>query len=125
MTGGATVGAGAATGAACTAAYLQRQVGVLLLLPHLQAGQVGVPQHELVFVLEILGHGALDGLAVLLLQREAEGQQKGREVREVALDAAVASGLGGGATRRLTSGGWRVVGSRCTLGTCASSGRSG
>lgn len=64
------------------AAYLQRQVGVLLLLPHLQTGQVRVSQHQLVFVLKVLGDGALDGLAVLLLQREPEGAGREQEVSE-------------------------------------------
>lgn len=49
---------------------------MLLLLAHLQTGQVGVSQHQLVFVLEVLGDGALDGLAVLLLQGETRGQQR-------------------------------------------------
>ena len=44
---------------------------MLLFLAHLEAGQVGVPQDELVFVFEVLRYGALDGLAVLLLQGES------------------------------------------------------
>lgn len=95
---------------------------MLLLLAHLQTGQVGVSQHQLVFVLEVLCHGALDGLAVLLLQREPEGAA---ESRSSVTGVCVCVGLGGRATGRLTSGGWRVVGSRCTLGTCASSAHSG
>ena len=47
---------------------------MLLFLSHLEAGQVGVPQDELVFVFEVLRYGALDGLAVLLLQGEPAGE---------------------------------------------------
>ena len=40
-------------------AHLQRQVGVLPLLPHLQAGQVGEPQLQLVLLLEVLHNTAV------------------------------------------------------------------
>lgn len=55
-------------------ADLQRKVGVLLLLPHLETRQVGVPQDELVLVLEVLCYCAFNSLAVLLLQREPKHQ---------------------------------------------------
>ena len=43
----------------------------LLFLAHLEAGQVGVPQDQFVFVFEVLSYCAFDCLAVLLLQRES------------------------------------------------------
>ena len=52
-------------------ADLQRQVGVFVLLADLETWQVWVAQFHLVLVEEVLGHGALDRLAVLELQREA------------------------------------------------------
>lgn len=55
-------------------ADLERKVGVLLLLPHLETRQVGVPQDEFVLVLEVLCYCAFDSLAVLLLQREPKHQ---------------------------------------------------
>lgn len=55
-------------------ADLKRKVGVLLLLPHLEARQVGVPQDEFVLVLEVLCYCAFNSLAVLLLQREPKHQ---------------------------------------------------
>lgn len=48
---------------------------MLLLLPHLETRQVGVPQDELVLVLEVLCYGAFNSLAVLLLQRESKQQR--------------------------------------------------
>lgn len=45
---------------------------MFLLLSHLETRQVGVSQHELVFVLEVLGDRAFDCLAILLLQGEPE-----------------------------------------------------
>lgn len=56
------------------AADLKRKVGVLLLLPHLETRQVGVPQDEFVLVLEVLCYCAFNSLAVLLLQREPKHQ---------------------------------------------------
>jgi hypothetical protein len=53
-------------------AHLQWQVSVLVLLSYLQARQVRVSQLHLVLVQEVLGHRALDRLAVLQLQWEAE-----------------------------------------------------
>lgn len=87
---------------------------MLLLLPHLQARQVGVPQHELVFVLEVLGHGALDGLAVLLLQREAEGQQRAEGQRG---RAGRCSGLWSGWRCDKAPYVWWLAGRRVTLHT--------
>ena len=48
--------------------YLQGQVGVLLLLSHLQAGQVRVLELQVVLLSEVLGHGALHCLAILQLE---------------------------------------------------------
>lgn len=48
--------------------YLQRQVGVLLLLAHLQTWQMGIFQLQVVFLPEVLGHSALHRLTVLKLQ---------------------------------------------------------
>ena len=45
--------------------YLQGQVGVFLLLAHLQTGQVGVLQLQAVLVFEVLSHRALHRLPVL------------------------------------------------------------
>lgn len=50
--------------------HLQGEIGVLLLLPHLQAGQVWILELKVVFLLEVLSHCALHGLPVLQLQRE-------------------------------------------------------
>lgn len=50
--------------------HLQGEIGVLLLLPHLQAGQVWILELKVVFLLEVLSHRALHGLPVLQLQRE-------------------------------------------------------
>lgn len=50
--------------------HLQRQVGVLLFLANLQAGQVRVLQLQVVLLSEVLGYCALNCLAVLKLQRK-------------------------------------------------------
>ena len=52
---------------------------MLLFLAHLEAGQVGIPQDELVFVFEVLRYSALDGLAVLLLQGESARETMTRD----------------------------------------------
>ena len=44
------------------------QVGVLVLLPDLEARQMREPKLHLVLVQEVLGHGALDGLSVFQLK---------------------------------------------------------
>ena len=43
---------------------LQGQIGVLLFLPHLEAGKVGVFELQAVLLFEILSHSALHGLAI-------------------------------------------------------------
>lgn len=53
--------------------YLKGQVGVLLFLPHLEAGQMGVFELQAVLLFEILGNGALHSLSVLELQRKSAG----------------------------------------------------
>lgn len=58
--------------------HLQGQVRVLLLLADLEAGQVGVLQLQVVFLLEVLSHGALHRLTTLQLQgKPAEAGHKG------------------------------------------------
>ena len=52
--------------------YLQGQVGVLLLLAHLQTGQVGVLELQAVLLSEVLRHGAFNCLTALKLQRKPE-----------------------------------------------------
>ncbi len=51
--------------------YLKGQIGVLLFLPHLEAGQVGVFELQAVLLFEILGNGALHSLSILKLQRKS------------------------------------------------------
>ncbi len=51
--------------------YLKGQIGVLLFLPHLEAGQVGVFELQAVLLFEILGNGALHSLSILELQRKS------------------------------------------------------
>lgn len=48
---------------------------MFLLLAHLQAGQVGVPQLQVVLVPEVLSHSSLHSLPVLQLQGEPAKQQ--------------------------------------------------
>ncbi len=51
--------------------YLKGQIGVLLFLPHLEAGQVGVFELQAVLLFEILGNSALHSLSILELQRKS------------------------------------------------------
>ena len=51
-------------------AHLERQVRVLLLLTHLQAGQVRVLQTHTVALEKVLGHGALYSLTGVELERK-------------------------------------------------------
>lgn len=48
--------------------HLQGQVGMLLFLANLQAGQVGILELKVIFLLEILCHCALHSLSTLQLQ---------------------------------------------------------
>lgn len=56
--------------------YLKGQVGVLLFLSHLEAGQMGVFELQAVLLFEILGDGALHSLSVLELQRKSAGEKR-------------------------------------------------
>lgn len=60
--------------------YLKGQVGVLLFLPHLEAGQMGVFELQAVLLFEILGNGALHCLSVLELQRKSAGTRRKEEM---------------------------------------------
>jgi hypothetical protein len=51
-------------------AHFRWQIGVLLLLTHLQARQVRILQLNAVFIEEVFGHGAFNSLATLQLKRE-------------------------------------------------------
>lgn len=57
---------------------------MLLFLAHLEAGQVGVPQNQLVLVFEVLRHRAFNRLAVLLLQGESA---RGDDTEEILTQA--------------------------------------
>lgn len=52
--------------------YLKGQIGVLLFLPHLEAGQVGVFELQAVLLFKILGNSALHSLSILKLQRKSK-----------------------------------------------------
>lgn len=63
--------------------HLQGQVCVLLLLPHLKTGQVGVFQLQVVLLLEVLGHCTFYCLPTFQLEGEP-GRQETRNDEEVA-----------------------------------------
>ena len=50
--------------------HLQRKVGMFPLLPHLQAGEVGEPELQFVFLLEVLDNAAV--VRVPTLHRQGE-----------------------------------------------------
>lgn len=54
----------------CVVTDLQRKISVLLFLPHLEAGEVGVFELQAVLLFKILSHSALHGLAIFELKGE-------------------------------------------------------
>lgn len=97
---------------------------MLLLLPHLETRQVGVPQDEFVLVLKVLCYCAFNCLAVLLLQGEPEHQRIDVTMQSKEGQAGAVSAFSQYEQSVRTFDGWRVSWSHYTLGTFSSSAHS-